>query len=252
MTQGEKVNPGTWRLPEGPRPLRLDLLVFPPGLSVLVLAPHPDDFDETGVTLRRLHKSGARIRLLVCSSSANGVDDAGCVPPTDEDKAALREREQLDSAAFFGLGGEQTKFLRLPVKEGGYLKDDPASYCAVEAEAAEFRPRLVFLPHGRDTNPDHRLVYAWWIRLKTILREEPQALLFRDPKTISLREDAVCAFGGDAASWKRTLLLFHRSQQARNLRTRGSGFDERILEVNRDSAARLGLAEPFAELFEIG
>jgi len=84
------------------------------------------------------------------------------------------------------------------------------------------------------------------------LREEPQALLFRDPKTISLREDAVCAFGGDAASWKRTLLLFHRSQQARNLRTRGSGFDERILEVNRDSAARLGLAEPFAELFEIG
>lgn len=252
MTRRKKADPDMWRLPEGPRPLRLERLTFPPGLGVLVLAPHPDDFDETGVTLRRLQESGARIRLLVCSSSANGVEDSYCVPPTDETKAALREREQLDSAAYFGLAGEQAKFLRLPVDGGGYLKDDPASYRAVETEAAEFRPRLVFLPHGRDTNPDHRLVYTWWIRLKMILRGDPQALLFRDPKTISLRQDAVCAFGEDAAAWKRTLLLFHRSQQARNLRTRGSGFDERILEVNRDSAARLGLAEPFAELFEIG
>lgn len=246
------MNPASWRLPEEPRPLRLDRLDFPVGLRVLVLAPHPDDFDETGLTLRRLWERGARIRLLVCSSSANGVQDAFCDPPTDPIKAALREQEQRDSLSFFGLEEDHFRFLRLAVGEGGYIADDPASYRILEAEAAVFRPRLVFLPHGRDTNPDHRLVFAWWTRLKEILRDDSKALLFRDPKTIGLRRDAVFAFDENAASWKRTLLLFHRSQQDRNIRMRGRGFDERILDVNWDSAAGLGLAEPYAELFEIG
>ena len=126
-----------------------------------------------------------------------------------------------------------------------------ASYGAVESAAAPFRPLLVFLPHGRDTNSDHRLVFAWWRRLKAVLPRETQALLFRDPKTIGLREDAVFAFEEEAAAWKRRLLLFHRSQQARNMRTRKEGFDERILGVNRAVAVRLGLSEPYAEVFEI-
>jgi LmbE family N-acetylglucosaminyl deacetylase len=244
---------GLRRLPGKPRPLRLDRRTFPDGLRVLVLAPHPDDFDEAGLTLRRLQESGSMIRLLVCSSSANGVEDAFCEPPTDEAKAALREREQLDSLAYFGLNRAALRFLRLPVgPPGGYLLDVPASCEAVAAEAGSFRPDFVVLPHGRDTNPDHRLVFSWWRRLKRVLPEEPQALLFRDPKTIRLREDAFFAFDEADAAWKRTLLLFHRSQQARNVRTRGRGFDDRILDVNRDSAARLGLDEPYAEVFEIG
>ena len=242
-----------WRFPEKPRPLRLDRLAFPAGLRVLVLAPHPDDFDETGLTLRRLRELGALLGLLVCSSSANGVEDAFCDPPTNEAKAAIREREQLDSLSFFGLGESAVEFLRLPVgPAGGYMVDEPASYRVIESAAALFRPDLVLLPHGQDTNSDHRLVFAWWRRLKQALPGEPQALLFRDPKTIDLREDAVFAFGEESAVWKRRLLLFHRSQQDRNLRTRSEGFDERILGINREAASRLGLDEPFAEVFEIG
>ena len=246
------MDPRTWRLPEEPRPLRLDRLAFPAGLRVFVLAPHPDDFDETGLTLRRLSEEGAVIGLLVISSSANGVEDAYCDPPTDAAKAAVREREQLDSLAFFGLSADAVTFLRSPVgPEGGYILDDPGSFAVVAAATAAFRPALVFMPHGRDTNPDHRLICSWWRRLKGALPGEPQALLFQDPKTIALREDAVLAFDEESAAWKRRLLLFHRSQHARNLRTRGEGFDERILKVNRAAAANLGLGKPYAEVFEI-
>ncbi len=46
-------------LPEGRKPARLDGdSVVRPDLNILVLAPHPDDFDEVGVTLRRFHARG--------------------------------------------------------------------------------------------------------------------------------------------------------------------------------------------------
>ena len=43
---------------------------------VLVLAPHPDDFDAIGVTLQYLHKQGNPIYLAVLSGSASGVLDS--------------------------------------------------------------------------------------------------------------------------------------------------------------------------------
>jgi hypothetical protein len=77
------------------------------------------------------------------------------------------------------------------------------------------------------------------------------ALLFRDPKTVAGRDDLSLPSDADRAAWKGELLRFHRSQHQRNLNTRGHGFDERILRVNRDSAARLQIAEPYAETFEL-
>jgi LmbE family N-acetylglucosaminyl deacetylase len=241
-----------WADPEIGRPLGLDRTDVPAGLRVLVLAPHPDDFDEAGIALRRLHDRGAEIALLVCSSSANGVEDEFCDPPTDAVKAGLREEEQRASLRFFGLGDGAVEFLRFPTGEGGYLRNDERPYSFLKERFGALRPELVVLPHGRDTNPDHRLVYDWWIRLRGAFPEPPSALLFRDPKTVALRPDVFFPFAEAAADWKRRLLLHHRSQQARNLHLRGKGFDDRILEINRDSAAGLGLAEPYAELFEIG
>jgi hypothetical protein len=72
-----------------------------------------------------------------------------------------------------------------------------------------------------------------------------------DPKTISLRTDAVMLFDEPWAAWKGELLRFHRSQQHRNLLQRGHGLDQRILEVNRQMAARLGFPKQYAEAFEI-
>lgn len=76
-------------------------------------------------------------------------------------------------------------------------------------------------------------------------------MLNRDPKTIAMREDVYVLFGEEDAVWKRALLRHHESQQRRNMRTRGIGFDERILAGNAriaSAAARDGL---FAEAFEL-
>lgn len=236
----------------GSRPVRLDVLELPRSWRVLVLAPHPDDFESAGVALRYFHERGHRLDLLVLSSSANGVEDSFCDPPTVEAKDAIREEEQRAGCRFFGLPDDRLAFLRLRViGPGGYLADDDANFGRLEKAFAAAGPDLVVLPHGRDTNSDHRLAYLWWRRLAAHSPRPLAALLFRDPKTVDMRDDLFLPFDGDRAAWKGKLLRFHRSQHQRNLSTRGHGFDERILRVNRESAARLGISEPYAEAFEL-
>ena len=65
-----------------------------------------------------------------------------------------------------------------------------------------------------------------------------------------MRYDFYTAFGPEEADWKATLLRFHQSQHQRNLNTRGKGFDERILEVNRQTADECPGDQEFAEAFE--
>jgi LmbE family N-acetylglucosaminyl deacetylase len=236
----------------GSRPLRLDRLDLPRSWRILVLAPHPDDFESVGVTLLHFQERGHRLDLLVLSSSANGVEDSFCDPPTPEAKAALREEEQRAGCRFFGLPEDRFEFLRLRVTwPGGYMADDEENFGRLERAFAAVGPDLVGLPHGRDTNSDHRLTYHWWRRLAARSPRPMAALLFRDPKTLDMRDDIVLPFDAERAAWKGELLRFHRSQHRRNLNTRGHGFDERILRVNRASAAKLGIAEPYAEAFEL-
>ena len=66
-----------------------------------------------------------------------------------------------------------------------------------------------------------------------------------------MRADFYMPFGPDQANWKAELLRFHDSQHQRNLRTRGHGFDDRILEVNKKIARELSLEEEYAEAFEL-
>ncbi len=235
----------------GLRPLSLGSVGPLERCPVLILAPHPDDFDEVGVTLRRFAARGADLHVLVLSSSPNGVEDGFCDPPTDAVKAAVREEEQRRSAAFFGLRPERLEFLRLPAGEGGFLRDGVDILSRLRASVEKIRPALAVLPHGHDSNPDHRLTSAWWRRIAP--SDGPvKTLFFRDPKTLAMRLDAFSAFGDEEAVWKSELLRFHLSQQERNRRTRGYGLDERILRVNRMSARELGRPEPYAEAFEIG
>ena len=216
---------------------------------VLVLAPHPDDFDAIGVTLRLLHGRGHAIHVAVATSGASGVDDAFCDPPMAAAKAALREREQRASCAFFGLPEKRLRFLRLPEDGGGHALVDAANIGRVAALLRELAPGAVFLPHGHDTSVGHQRTYA-------LLRAASGAAAFgaflnRDPKTIAMRYDVVTPYGEEEAVWKGDLLCFHQSQQQRNLRGRGRGLDERILEMDRDTARACGVAAEYAEGFEV-
>jgi len=233
------------------RPACLNSLAIPPDLRVAVLAPHPDDFDAAGVTLRLFQGNGSRISLAVLTSGASGVEDSFCNPPSREEKAKVRENEQIASCRFFGLPPEQVAFLRLAEDEAGKLADRRENGQAIRRYLQDRAPQIVFLPHGNDTNPDHRLVWSLARRAASELALGVTAFLIRDPKTVAMRLDAYTAFGEEEAGWKARLLRFHQSQQQRNLNTRRTGFDDRILDVNRQAAKELRIPAPYAEAFEL-
>ena len=233
----------------GPKPYRLDLLGFS-GLNVMVLAPHPDDFDAIGVTMRKLRDNGNSIQLEVLSSGS-GVEDSFCSPPTFENKAAIREQEQRESCRFFGLPECCLEFPPLELDAEAQPLDSPANTALVLALIERSKPDLVFLPHGNDTNSGHRQVWAMSRRAAGSFGRPLTAFYNHDPKTISLRVDALMVFDDDLAPWKGELLRFHRSQQHRNLLHRGYGLDERILRTNRKLAQDLGFPGKLAEGFEL-
>ena len=259
---------------EGPRPRSLRTVRFTSGLTVLYLAPHPDDFDAIGVTMRLCQANGCDIHVAV-DRSGSGIEDgyggrrlgvgdqaaAGCAPSdmadrrpkvlTAEDRAAIREGEQRRSCAFFGLPGDRLTFMRMEEDAEAQPLRSAANLHLLRTLFAAVRPDLVFLPHGNDTNTGHQRMYAMFRQVAQDANHPLVAFYVRDPKTISLRTDLYTAFGEDDARWKARLLRFHDLQHQRNLHTRGHGFDDRILASNRQIARELGLREPYAEAFEL-
>lgn len=238
------------KLLSGSHPVALSSCPIPRDMRLLVLAPHPDDFDEIGVSLRIFRDNGNPIFVSVLSSGASGVEDGFCTPSDPETKARIREGEQLRSCRFFGLPDDHLEFLRLSEDFDGHILESPENYQRISQCVQRIRPALVFLPHGNDTNADHQLTYSLFKRIALEAEFSLEALLNRDPKTIRMRYDFFTAFGPSEAEWKTALLRFHTSQMERNLNTRGIGFDERILSVNQEIARDCPGKKEFAEVFE--
>jgi len=235
----------------GNRPASIDSIGFSPSLRLLVLAPHPDDFDAIAITLRYLQARGNEIRLAVLSGGSKGVQDSYAKPPAWEQKARLREQEQLDSCGFFGLDPARLCFLRLPEAEDGELAQDAANQSRLSKQIIETAPDALFLPYGDDNNSGHRRTYDMVRAVVQDLGSPLLALYNKDAKTRNFRTDLYIGFDETQAGWKRTLLRFHDSQQARNIEIRGHGFDDRILSFNRKLASELRLEAPYAEAFQV-
>ncbi|AUN95316.1 PIG-L deacetylase family protein [Pseudazoarcus pumilus] len=234
-----------------PAPRELTELDLPGCGHLAVLAPHPDDFDAIAVTMRHFARRGWRIRLAVLTSGASGVEDGYRGARSIADKTALREAEQRSSCHVFGLPPDDLHFLRLDGAGGDAFAVDSASLARVRAFLRTAQPTRVFMPHGDDANLAHRRT---WELFRTIAREDGlavEAWLNRDAKTRAMREDVFARFGAEEAAWKAGLLRLHASQHARNLATRGHGFDERVLAVNRASADAAGWSGEWAEAFEV-
>lgn len=233
------------------RPLLFDATAFSAELRVLVLAPHPDDFDVIGVTMRRFRENGNRIDVAVLTSGASGVEDGFQPNLTNASKAAIREAEQRASCQFFGLPQDRLTFLRLQEDAEGHLEASEPNLERLRAFWLAHPADVVFLPHRNDTNAAHRRTDALF-RQVVVAHPRPLAALFnRDPKTLAMRDDVMTLFAEAEAEWKGRLLRFHQTQHQRNLRTRGHGIDERILRVNRQTAARLKVPAEYAESFEL-
>ena len=233
------------------RPLLLNTMRFPKELRILVLAPHPDDFDEIGVTMRFFRDNGNPIYVVVVSSSASGVADNFCDPPTRQNKSAIREEEQRRSCRFFGLPQSRLTFLRCHEDEAGHPAESQENLERIKQCLLEEQWDMVFLPHGNDTNLGHRRTYSMFQKIVSQTDRPITALLNRDPKTISMRYDLLTPFGTSEALWKARLLRFHESQHQRNLSTRHQGIDDRILGVNRETASRFLTDAVYAEAFEL-
>ena len=65
----------------GNQPTPIRDIGFSPTLRLLVLAPHPDDFDAIAITLRYFQARGNEIHLAVLSGGSQGVSAVtGCRP----------------------------------------------------------------------------------------------------------------------------------------------------------------------------
>lgn len=221
------------------------------GTTVVVMAPHPDDFDAIAVTLKRLAGCGAKIMLAVMTGGASGVEDSFGDFVSDADKIQLREAEQRDSCRLFGLNDEAVSFLHLAEDDSSDLLQTPGNHQVIKAYLNKLKPMMVFMPHGHDTNLTHQVSYAL---VKSVIGQLPfkvDIMLNRDPKTIALEPDYYSGFDADEADWKGALLRCHKSQHQRNLNTRQHGFDYRILEFNRQTATEFKLPTTYVELFEL-
>lgn len=231
-------------------PCAIPRLSLPASLRILVLAPHPDDFDAIGVTLRFFFERGISIDVGV-ARTGSGVEESYRPGLTIAEMADLREREQRRSLQFFGLPENCLTFLSLENDPEDQPLDCPGNLAVIEAFIKEKEPDIVFMPHGNDTNSGHRVMYSLFKQIARRSARELAVFLVHDPKTIDMRTELYMPFGQALADWKGELLRFHDSQHQRNLRTRGHGFDDRILNVNKAIARELSLDEPYAEAFEL-
>lgn len=233
------------------RPLHLGAVDLPRDGRLAVLAPHPDDFDAIAVTMRHFRDLGWKIHVAVLTTGASGVEDGYRGATTAAAKAAMREAEQRASCLAFGLPAADLRFLRLDEDERGHQREDDANRARLSAFLAETRPHCVFMPHGEDSNTAHRRTWSMFEEVARRDRLQAWAWLNRDAKTLAMREDVYSTFGAEEARWKARLLRLHDSQQSRNLRSRGCGFDERVLQVNRVAGVGSGAPDGFAEVFEL-
>ena len=233
------------------RPLALSDLRLPEVASVAVTAPHPDDFDAIAITMRWFHQRGHRVEVAVLTRGTSGVDDGFAGAHTAEEKTLVREQEQRASCALFGLDPSALRFLRLGNDEHGKLSLGESSRAAVTGFLSALQPDIIFMPHGKDSNVAHQRTHDLVAGIVTAERLSVLLCLNEDPKTLQIRRDLVVEFDEDAAAWKSRLLTAHASQQARNIRVRGNGVDERLLDVNRQSAALVGASSEYAECFEL-
>ena len=139
-------------------------------------------------------------------------------------------------------------FNRLTEDADGYMADVSENQSRVHALLDAHSPDGVILPHGNDSNADHRRTFRWFHAWRDAQANPPLSLLVRDPKNLGMRVDLITPYDSAQAAWKAALLRCHRSQHERNLRSRGIGFDERILASDRAAASPFGFTA--AESFE--
>ncbi len=219
-------------------------------LRLLVTAPHPDDFDAISMTLHHLKKAGHELYVVV-AQTGSGIDKVYGMDMSQQDRTMHRNQEQRASFTFFGLPKDHYRILVLENALDDQVDYTEKNIQTFETIVLEIRPDILFMPHGNDTNRAHRDMCRMMRSIARRMTWPIVLMLNSDAKTVDMRKDCYMAFNQEEAIWKRQLLRHHDSQHQRNLRDRGYGFDDRVLMLNGRTAQELGIAQPYAESFEI-
>ena len=117
-------------------------------MSVLVIAPHPDDESIGCGGALALHAArGERVAVAFLTSGELGLRE---LPPAEAWR--VREREAERAADVLGIAA--LRFLRQP---DWYLGDAvPAAAAALRPVLDAERPHTVYVPHEEEWHPDHR------------------------------------------------------------------------------------------------
>lgn len=221
--------------------------------KALVLCPHPDDFDVAAVTLRSFQRNGTQIHVVVAPTFSGILDSFFASPVSREVKITTREEEQRNSLLFFGLQPEQYEFLShdCDLDDNGEFTYSESNAALVEACILNQGPDVILIPHPNDANPAHSAMYE--MTRECLDRHALPVKLFKqmDPKTKDMRVDHYMSISDADAKWKSELLQHHKTQNHRNMETRGISLSERILQSNAIIAAKHQLPCKLAEAFEI-
>ena len=221
--------------------------------SILVLCPHPDDFDIAAVTLRHFKENSAEITAYIAPTWSGILDSFYDQKVSNEQKIQTRVEEQRQSLNFFGLESSKIHFFpnTMDLDQNGEMTDSQANYELIENAILSSKPDAIFIPHYNDPNPAHSAMYK--TVKEVVIKQELQLDLYlqMDPKTKGIEANAYTPISVEAEKWKRQLLNHHKTQSHRNFETRGIDFAERILSTNKAAAEKLKLEQQYAEVFEI-
>jgi len=239
---------------------------FPTDGKVLVLGPHPDDPECAAMTCRLLMHFGCDLWYTIVSMSPSGVEDQYAKKwghdssiSLEKKKIEIRRMEQTSAVEMFGLTQERLTFLGI---EEAKKLNSSENLTRMKEHLESVAPDIVIMPAGNDSNQTHvwvHQVFRKCVQYITLKKKKPVIALYNeDPKTIEMRHDLFVLFGEENGDWKRALLRAHTSQQQRNIHSRGIGFDERILNMNRlryrllrESLSIADVSAKYAEVFEI-
>ncbi len=129
--------------------------MIPAPKSVLVVTPHPDDFEfGCGGIVTSWVKQGTEAVLVVATNGDKGTDDPDM---TSERLAAIRREEQLKAAEVIGL--QEVVFLGYP---DGSLEDTVELRGKIVEQIRRHRPEAIFttdpMRPGSFLHRDHRII----------------------------------------------------------------------------------------------
>jgi LmbE family N-acetylglucosaminyl deacetylase len=191
-------------------------------LSVLVIAPHPDDdVIGCGGTLGRLAGRGARVAVTyVTDGSASHVKSKRFPPAV---LRTVREGEARAALRHLGVRGEP-QFLRAPDGRLAEIGEPERQQLAVRVaeRIVAVRAQIVFSPWPRDPHPDHVATAEIAAAALAICPRRPAVYLYRvwlpvrgaaadQPRHAEARVREVRLTAAELAR-KRAAIMEHRSQ----------------------------------------